>query len=300
MKLQNSDRLIFVISGGTGKNIMATAVVEAAHKQFPNAEIIVATPWVEVWFNNPHINCVINITKESDLYKNFVNKPNTSVFLHDVYHEASFIHKAKHLNESWADMCGIKYNGELPKMYFTDEERAATKAKLPQDGKPLFFIQTSGGAQNQDYPISWMRDMPLSIAQRVVDRMNALGYTTVHIRRPDQYGLGGTFVPHFTLREMLCSIEFSDKRLLIDSVMEHAAAAMRKPSVILWTGNRPNVFGWEMHTNLLPRETPKFRHKIDSYLEPYNITGLIHECPYDTDELFDMEEILTKVLKLEK
>ncbi len=297
MKLHNTDRLIFVISGGTGKNIIATGVIEAARKQFPAAEIIIATPWTDVWLNNPHINRAVDFIKEPDLYKNYVNKPNTTVFLHDVYHEESFIHKRKHLTESWADMCGIRYNGEAPKLYFTDAERAATKAKLPQDGKPLFFIQTSGGAQNQDYPISWMRDMPLSIAQRVVDRMNALGYTTVHLRRPDQYGLDGTFVPHFTVRELLCSIEFSNKRLFIDSVAEHAAAALDKPSVIVWTGNRPNIFGWNIHTNLLPRETPKFRHKIDSYLELYNITGLIHECPYDTDELFDVDKIITELLK---
>jgi len=298
MKLHNPDRLIFVISGGTGKNIMATGVVEAARKQFPESEIIIATPWTEVWLNNPHINRLVNFIKEPGLYKNFVNKPNTAVFLHDVYHESSFIHKQKHLNESWADMCGIKYNGEAPKLYFTDAERAVTKAKLPQDGKPLFFIQTCGGAQNQDYPISWMRDMPLSIAQRVVDRMNALGYTTVHLRRPDQYALAGTVSPIFTVREMLCSIEFSDKRLFIDSVAEHAAAALGKPSVIVWTGNRPGVFGYTTNANLLPRETPKFRHKIDSYLEPYNITGIIHECPYDTDELFDVEEILTCLKRL--
>lgn len=36
---------------------------------------------------------------------------------------------------------------------------------------------------------------------------------------------------------------------------------------------------------------------IDSYLEAYNITGVIHECPYDTDQLFDLDEVMKEILK---
>lgn len=291
--MKNKD-YIFNISGGVGKNIMATAAVRCLRQANPDSKIYVSSPHTAVWKNNPDVTEIINPLEVKDFYPNHVQGKDIELLAHDPYMSEDFIYKRKHLIEVWCDIFNIPYKKDVSSVLeFSKEEKEKVKSKLPK-GK-LFFIQTSGGAVNQDYPISWMRDMPLHIGQRVVDEMTKKGYTAVHIRRENQYALeNATWIP-MTLREMLCSIQFSDKRLFIDSVAQHAAAAFKKESVVTWIGNKPEIFGYEMHKNILPNVPEEFRHFTDSYLEKYNITGVLHECPYNTNDIFDVEDILSKL-----
>ena len=288
------ENIIFSISGGIGKNIMATAVVNSIKKQCPNSKIVVASPYSSVWENNPDIEEVVNFVEDSDFFKNHMAGKDAEFFGNDPYLSEDFLYRRNHLMKVWSEMFGIKYNNSSPKLYFTDEEQRQVKSKLPKE-KPLFFIQTSGGAPNQEYPISWMRDMPMPLAQKVVNHMTQKGYEVIHIRHENQYALENTTWIPMNTREMMCSLLFADKLLLIDSVAQHAAAALGKKAVVCWVGNKPEIFGYEIHTNLLPKAEGKFRHKIDAYLDPYNITGVLHECPYDTNELFDVEEIIKEL-----
>ncbi len=288
-KNKKQKNIVFSISGGVGKNIIATAVVNSIRDQYPDSEITVANPHTAVWKNNPDINAVIDFTEDDTFYKNYIKDKDVLFLANDPYLHQNYIYKREHLIETWCHMFNIKYNGANPKLYFTEEENSIVKQKLPK-GK-LFFIQVSGGAANQEIPISWTRDLPLPIAQKVVDHMKQKGYETVHIRRKDQYPLENAPFIDFNLREMLCSFQFADKLLLIDSVGQHVAAGVGKKSVVTWVGHLPEVFGYAMHTNIVPNAKKKFRHKIDSYLDLYNLTGTLHECPYDTNELFDVEEI---------
>lgn len=283
--------IIFSISGGVGKNIMATAVINSLREQYPNSNITVATPYKLVWDNNPDINAVVNFVDDESFYKNYVKNKDVLFLGHDPYLHKNFIYKQENLIETWCKLFDIKYNGSLPKMYFAKEEKEGVREKLPKD-KKLFFIQTSGGYNNQNVPISWTRDLPLPIAQKVVDHMKDKGYEAIHIRRKDQYSLENTLWLDLSLREFLCALNFADKLLLIDSVAQHAAIAVDKKAVVCWVGNTPKVFGYDKHTNIVSATPKEFRHQINSYLDQYNITGDITECPYDTNELFDVDEII--------
>jgi len=285
------DQIVLSISGGAGKNIMATAVVEAIKKQFPNSKIVIVSPWhKEVWANNPNVSFTTDINKDFSFYKKHILNTDSLFLSNDPYLAEQFVYKDKNLIQVWCEMNGIKYNGELPKLYFTEEENKKMKDKLPKD-KKLFFIQTSGGAPIQKHPISWMRDMPLPFAQKVVNYMNSKGYRTIHLRRADQYPLENEIWIPMTTREVLCSVQFADKSLFIDSVAQHASAAVGKQAVVTWIGNKPKVFGYDLHINIAPNTPNKFRHYIDSYFEKFDIAGRLHECPYNTNEIFDFEEI---------
>ena len=89
---------------------------------------------------------------------------------------------------------------------------------------------------------------------------------------------------------------FSEKRLFIDSSLQHAAAAMGLPSVVTWVGTKPEQFGYPCHNNLRPsKEFP--RGLVDSYLYDYNFTGVIHECPYENiTDIHSAETIVNAVL----
>jgi len=87
----------------------------------------------------------------------------------------------------------------------------------------------------------------------------------------------------------------SDKRLLIDSSLQHVAAALNLPSTVLWIGTSPNVFGYDIHTNIVGKLSEDVK-LVDSYLFDYNFNGIIHECPIfndDNDEpMFNIQEII--------
>ena len=50
--------------------------------------------------------------------------------------------------------------------------------------------------------------------------------------------------------ELFSLVRASAKRVLIDSCLQHAAAAYKLPSTVLWIGTHPEMFGYSMHTNM--------------------------------------------------
>ncbi len=287
---------MFIIAGGMGKNISATAVLESFKKAYPQSHIIINTAFPYVWSNNPDIDEVLDLNRDFAFYAEKIKGKDITIFAEDVYHTEDFILKKSHLIDCWCGLLGIKSTTHQPKIFFTAEEQEAAKNKLfaaaTGSGKPLFFIQTSGGAQNQRYPISWARDLPLPVAQDVVNEMNKRGYETIHIRRKNQPTLEHTTWINTTPREMMAMIPYSEKRLLIDSFAQHAAAALKLPSVVTWVSNSPDTFGYSLHTNLVADIQTSFRHEPGAYLERFDITGAIEQCPYDTNRLFDVTAIL--------
>lgn len=292
---------IFYISGGAGKNIMATVVISNIKKKFPHDKIIVITPHQDIWKNNPNVDSIEYAENSTKIYVDFIFKKQSKIYALEPYSTEDYFYEKKYLAEIWCDLYGIPYIDRSPSLYLEDAEIETVKKKI-EDGvidttnKKIFLIQTNGGAPNQPYPISWPRDLPLPIAEEVCKKMVENGYRPIHLRRKDQYPLKNAEWFDLSLRESLCLIHLSEKRLFIDSLAQHAAAAINKPSVVIWVSNPPSIFGYEMHTNILSTVKPEFRHRIDSFLERYNITGNIHECPYSTNILFSADEIVKKLL----
>ena len=92
--------------------------------------------------------------------------------------------------------------------------------------------------------------------------------------------------------ELLNLVRIAQKRILIDSALQHAAAAFKLPSVVLWNGTNPNVFGYELHKNILPTKGVMEDYRtISSYLYEYELWGDPVQCPYNSNDIYDFEEI---------
>jgi hypothetical protein len=95
--------------------------------------------------------------------------------------------------------------------------------------------------------------------------------------------------------EFLSIILHSEKRILIDSCLQHAAAALNLSSVVLWNGTSPKVFGHEIHTNI---ETTKPRNfKLPgSYLFDFDFMGVEYEYPFnEREDIFDIDQIIEAI-----
>ncbi|MES2702723.1 MAG: FkbM family methyltransferase [Bacteroidota bacterium] len=283
--------IIFRVEGGIGRNIAATAVCKAIRTQYPQAKLIVITAFPVVFLANPHIDRVCDANDLSYFYTDYIEGQEVKMLLHDPCRESSFINGEGQLISIWCAMSGIAYNGEQPQLFLTAAERSQYTPMFAA-AKPIMVMQTNGGQPGRPHKYSWPRDMPLPAAQQVVNAFTPT-HDIVHLRRADQPTLQGTTAFEGNFRAIAVLLSLSDKRLLIDSFAQHAAAALGKPSVVCWVGTSPAQFGYELHTNIIanaPTIKPELRHSV---FTRYNATGQATEFPYNSEgEVFSAEAII--------
>ena len=283
--------LIFSISGGLGKSILSTAVISALKKKHQDANIIVITAFPDVFFNNPNVYKVYSNDKLEYFYRDNIDKKQVLTFLQEPYLESSFINKENHLLETWFNLCGLKYSGEKPELFLTHRELSAYSKKY-LSVKPIFVIQSNGGAEGQDLKYSWARDLPIKTAQKIVDHF-ADEYTIYHIRRPDQFSLNNTIPINDNFRSICTLIGMSNKRLFIDSFAQHAASALSQKSVVCWIVNDSTQFGYDNNINIQSNIPTVKTDLRDSIFSKYNILGSPVEFPFNNEEeIFNVDNII--------
>jgi hypothetical protein len=283
--------VIFGVEGGMGKNVAATAVVRAINKQYPDRKIIVLTAYPDVWLCNPRIEKVLQFGMTPYFYKDYIDGKDTLIFIQEPYKQTDAIYRNKHLSQIWCEMYGINWDGETPEMYFTSLEFDFV-AQLINKQNPIFLIQTAGGGANQTHKYSWARDLSPVLSQEVVNRMSK-DYRVIQVRREDQLPLQGCETLSVNPRQLALSILLSDKRLFIDSFMQHCAAALNKPSTVVWVGNSPTVFGYAVHQNIKSNfEVGALRN---SMYDPFDIIGDPIQLATPPNNLFSVDEIINSL-----
>jgi hypothetical protein len=285
--------IIFQINGGIGKVIAGTAICASIKSKYPNDKLIVVSGYPEVFLGNPNVDRAYAFGQQQYFYQEYIEKEEVIVFAHDPYLEAKHIKCEEHLIETWCKLYDLPVVKTVGELFLTKREIDFYSAKYTSN-KPMLLMQTNGGAPS-DLKYSWARDIPSYVVENVVYKFKD-DYNIVHIRRDDQPQYDGTFGVSDNFRGLLVLIQLSDKRLLMDSFGQHAAAALNKPSTVLWICNKPNVFGYEMHTNIQANPdtiTPELRN---SYLNKYNISGEPVEFPYNAEtEMFSVDQIIKSI-----
>lgn len=287
--------VVWHIEGGLGKNIAATSLVEDVRKRYPDRKLIMVVSYPEIFLNHPHIHRVYRVGMTSYFYDDYIKDKDTIVFRHEPYFQSDHIMRKKHLIHNWCDLLDIPYTEQLPQLYPNAVQKMLQYNW--QREKPVLVIQTNGGAINSTFSYAWTRDMPYEIAAAVAERYRN-SHHVIQVTRPNTNLIPG--VEHVTQQlsnfEMFSILAVSQKRLLIDSFLQHAAAAMGLPSTVLWVGTSPINFGYKMHNNIVAKDPPGTTKLIDSYIFDYSFEGNVHECPYNSvQEMFDINEILNKV-----
>lgn len=288
---------IFHIEGGIGKNILATSVVSSLKSSDPNREIIVVSAWPQVWFNNPDVFQIYPIGQVANFYKNYIKDKDTKVYRLEPYHTEDYILNKKHLIKIWCDLLGVEWNGSGPRLYFSPLELEYLKIKMLNGvTKPIFLLHTNGGGQ-QGRPYSWYRDLPTPNVMDVVEYFSN-DYHIYQMGYENQQLMKGCHKLTLDTREILAAVNFSQKRLLIDSFSQHASAAFGLKSIVCWIGNNPTVLGYNTNINLKPNVDPVFDTLHSSYLDDFDIGGNPIQYPYDSLKLFDSNELIKEIKEL--
>lgn len=282
--------IIFQINGGIGKCVAATAICEIIKKKYPESKLIVISGYSDVFLNNPNVDRAYNFGGTSYFFEEFIENKNALVLAHDPYLDINHIQHKEHLLETWCRIYNLEYKGELPKIYLTDRERKFYQNKYKSD-KPIMIIQPYGGAQT-DIKYSWARDIPENVIIKVIKEFKQQ-FNILHVKREDQLKFPDTFEISDNFRALCVLNEMSQKRLLIDSFLQHVSSAMDKKSTVCWIVNKPNVFGYQIHDNIICNEFTRKGETRAAYLNKFNITGDLVEFPYNNEiEIFDEEKII--------
>lgn len=293
MQTQTDNFIVLSISGGIGKNILATAVVKAIKRENPEMNIVILTAWKDAWLYNPSIYRCYKFDNAPYFFSNYVNGKNVKVFALEPYQTEGYILKKEHLLVSWCTLCGVEYKGETPELFFNQREIEYVVNNVSKND-PILLVQTHGGG-NADIKHSWMRDLPINIAQEVVNQFRGEA-RIIHVRRDDQLPLQDVEQFKGGIRELMVLVRESKYRLFIDSMCQHTAMALGKKSTVCWIRNYPHVLGYDFHDNYLCDAQDEIDALDFSLLEPYDIAGHIVQCPFkEGTKLFDVQILVNSI-----
>ncbi len=292
---------IFQISGGLGKHIAATAVAQVIKRTYPDRELIICCAWPELWSNLPFVHRVFPLGNTQYFYSEYVDGKDSLFFIQEPYFTTTHINKTHKLVESWCMAYGLEYQGEQPVLKINMEQKKAIRNFYEPnfEGKPFLLLHTNGGLFTNERPFCWSRDMPIEVAQKVFDHFKK-SHFVMQITRPASPKVEGVFVRNEQLSntELVGLVELTDKRLLIDSSLQHAAAAYGLPSTVLWNATSSVIFGHNLHTNIQAKEKPQ-KSLPGSYLFDYQFDANENEFPYEDEDLGDLYNIDEIIASLE-
>lgn len=293
---------IFWIQGGLGKHIAATAVCKAIKSSDQERKLIVVCAYPDIFINLSYVDRVYAIGSTQYFYQTYIEGCDSLIFHNEPYFTTDHIYKRKPLAETWCHMYGIEYNGETPELVFNPLQiEAARNYWLEDDSRPLMLLHTNGGLIHPDAkPYLWARDMPCSVAEAIVDRYKDQ-YRIIQSTKNKSPKLPGCehvfFGPEtqYSVMEYLSVLLHTSKRVLIDSSLQHAAAALGMPSVVLWNGTSPSVFGHAIHTNIETTKPANFKLPNSVFFD-FDFMGVEEEYPFNTsDTLFDLDEVFAAI-----
>lgn len=285
--------IIFQINGGIGKVVASTAVCASIKEVFPDDKLIVISGYPDVFLGNKNVDRAYAFGQQAYFYKEYIENKEIKIFGHDPYLEANHIKQEEHLIETWCKLYGLPVTKTTGELYITQREIDLLSKKFVSD-KPIFLMQTNGGAE-ADQKYSWARDIPSCVVEDVIKEFKEK-YNIIHMRREDQIKYEGTFTVTDTFRSLLVLIGISEKRLFMDSFAQHTAAALNKPSTVLWIANSPKVFGYDLHTNIVSNSETVLPELRNAYLSKYNIGGDPVEFPFNNEnEIFNLNSIINSL-----
>jgi hypothetical protein len=259
--------------------------------------LIIVCAYPEIFLNLPYVDRVYRIGMTSYFYKDFIQDKDSLIFKHEPYFTTDHIHKRLPLIENWCKLYDLEYRGESPDLSFNSRQIQFGERKWRRK-KPVMVLQTNGGPLNdQPYTYSWARDIPPHISSEIVNTLSEK-YHIIQICRSKDQVISGTepiFDPISNM-ELFSLLLFSEKRLLIDSCLQHAASALNLKSTVLWVSTSPNVFGYSIHNNIVAEFSSDVKLP-DSYLFDYNFNGLNHECPIKDLNIFDVSSVINTLIQ---
>ena len=299
--------ILFFAEGGLGRNIMATAVIRNLKKAYPDHLISVVASYPTAFSGNPNVHKIIRFGMDN-IYELAIqgNEKDLLVFSPEPYRDPAYLRKEEHMIEVWCRMCGVSCDSVKPRIHLFKSELKRAEAYLKNFNKPVLVFQPFGGMnpeQNTEgsYYESRLgmhrRDLDLDVAVNVVNKLKD-DFLIVHVKSPHQPTLDNTSPITADIREIAAMVKSCAAVLCIDSFIVHAAAAVDKKAVVLWSGTSPACLGYADHNNIAMDACPTPHcHRPNTYFSDSMPDNKPWNCPHEeVCTKHDMDTIVQAVL----
>jgi ADP-heptose:LPS heptosyltransferase len=228
---------------GIGDNILLTIVLKALRKKFPGHRLIMYVRkrkhLLEVYKNNPGIDKVVYI-KSDFLWSFYYSKKVT-------YRPAAMESKlsidySRSVATVVAEKLDVKLDDLHPEIYLTKAESAWGKKEISRYRSPVIVQLGSTSSDNKAWPIEKWKELMHSLPE--ID--------FVQLGSPGEFPLEGAvnLLGKTSLRQAFSMLQHASGFVGIDSGLQHAAAALSIPGVVLWGTSNPKTWGHETHINI--------------------------------------------------
>lgn len=293
MKVSEKVRTIcYVVEGGIGKNLAATAVIKSIKTAYPDKRIIVIAGCPEVFFYNPNVYKTFNFNNPLYFYEDYINEE-TVIFKTEPYLDYDYMNKTKHLIECWCEDFGVPCVTKVPDLYFLENELDAAKIWIDEKTEKkrgIVFIQWIGGKIPEDkskqqlkFSVATMfrRALPLDTIKEVVEELIKKEYAVGIVGHENFPQIEKTEKVFFPIRSTIALFKHATTFIGVDSFMQHACAsdAIDKRGIVCWGGTSPISLGYNKHVNLVRNVCPTpFCHRPNSYCFDIQQHGAMWDC----------------------
>lgn len=299
--------------GGLGKQIMSTAVLRALRDKYPDAKIHAMTSYPEAYTNLEFIDRVYPYNVVPHFYE---DHKDFEVVEAEPYNDLEFRQGKLHLIEAWCKMLNLQAPANIAGIIeLSSEEKQAAKQMImgQKIDRPLIAFQPFGGtsyfnqaeANNPTRPKQY-RDLPVNVAQEIINHLVELGYAVVHIGLPSEPELQNCLrlsnQEPINPRYIFAILDMCQYGIFIDSFAQHAWVALgKKDAIVLWGGTDPKNLGYSVNKNIAIKDGCTFLHcgRPNTHMFDFGGNGQPWRCVYGGkcmkfDSKFVVEQFLMK------
>lgn len=295
-------KVLFIVSGGLGKNIMATAVAKQIKDHFQDCILHVQCSYPDVFVNLPFVDKAYPWfdprLPNVDFYEAHLD---FDVLETEPYKDLSYRQAKSHLVDSWCSRIGIaKPLDILPKIELADNEIEWANAQIKQlnlpTGIPLIAFQPFGGTSlyqpdtaNDLLRQRQVRNLPVKVAQEIVNKITEKGIPIIQISLPTEPKLDKTLLVNVgngqvvNPRLMFATLSICKAFVGIDSFGQHAWKALGKSDgIVCWGATDINQLGYKTNKNLLAKSVACNIHpckRPDGHMGDILANGQLWQCP---------------------
>lgn len=309
-------------SGGLGRNIVFSGVVRQYHEEHPEDTIHVMASYPDAFTNLDFIEKIYPFPGPNVVMCDFFQAHRKFEILEaEPYLPIDYREKKINLLDIWCKRLNLKCPSEkrgIINLSQPEKQWAENILKQLNLGKvKLVAFQPFGGVSyyNSETALDptrtkQIRDLPITVAQEAVDKLNVKNIFCLQISLPTEPQLKNVIripIPEkqvISPRFLFALMNLCDGFIGIDSFGQHAWTALSKSNgVVCWGSTSPVSLGYTVNTNLVNEKSCSTLHcnRPETFLFDMNHSGLPWQCPTGNCMKFKSDDIVKAVLEnLEK
>lgn len=294
-------RCFVMINGGTGKSIMATAMMPLLKKKYE--EVYVCSPYVDVFKCCSYVDEAF-APGQPNIYRDLLLDDDVELLCREPYQNAKFIKKQCHLYEAWAEEWGIELEEDPMDMHpildkWDEVSGAVQKYEQMKGGWGKFILVQFCGGQSPLVPkeqagqyndhIEGLRRNYYK-GQELIDLLHEKypTYQIVHYALPNEPSYSNTIkveLPYLVYRK---ACEDASAVITIDSSLQHLASGVTTKAIVLWGETAPEHFGYNHLHNMRCTNIKN----TQAYFQPLGSSPTVVPFVKPEEVLAEVEKIL--------